>query len=63
MICHRCGGMMIPTDEALVPAMGCVDCGRLVPRTGARPVRASRSDERALLRAERRQQMRKARAA
>jgi hypothetical protein len=40
-----------------------VNCGRLVPRTHAKPVRASRTDEKALLRAERRQRMRTPKAA
>ena len=53
---------MIPDDLALVPAMACVNCGRLVPRTAARGVRIrSRAHERQMLnralRAARRQKM------
>jgi hypothetical protein len=50
---------MIPYVGALVPAMGCVDCGRLVPRTGARSVKATKQDEKALMRAARRRAMRR----
>jgi hypothetical protein len=59
MTCNQCGGAMIPCTDALVPAMSCLRCGRLVPRTGARSVRASRQDEKALMRAARRYQMRR----
>lgn len=52
---------MIPCQEALVPALQCLRCGRLIPRTGVRSIRPSRADERAILRAARRQKMRKAR--
>jgi DNA-directed RNA polymerase subunit M/transcription elongation factor TFIIS len=58
--CNQCGGAMIPCTDALVPALSCLRCGRLVPRTAARSVRASKVDEKALLRAARRQKMRRA---
>ena len=61
MICNRCQGPMFPCQEALVPCLMCPGCGRLVPITGARPVRASRANERAILRAARRQKMRRER--
>jgi DNA-directed RNA polymerase subunit M/transcription elongation factor TFIIS len=59
MTCNRCGNAMIPCTDALVPAMKCLGCGHLVPRTRARAVRASTADEKALMRAARRQQMRR----
>ena len=52
---------MIPCTDALVAAMSCLHCGRLVPRTEARAVRYTKQDEKALMRAARRQQMRRAR--
>ncbi|HUC74237.1 MAG TPA: hypothetical protein VMS04_03060 [Vicinamibacterales bacterium] len=52
---------MFPCQEALVPCLMCPGCGRLVPITGARPVRASRANERAILRAARRQKLRRER--
>jgi hypothetical protein len=50
---------MAPAHGALVPAMGCVSCGRLVPRTDAPRVRLSRAEEKAVLRAARRAKMRR----
>ena len=59
MICHRCNRAMFPCQDALVPAMIC-RCGRLVPITGARPIRRpSRRELLALDRAARRQAMRR----
>ena len=62
MTCNQCGSAMIPCTDALVPAMKCLGCGHLVPRTEARAVRYTKQDEKALMRAARRQQMRRARA-
>jgi hypothetical protein len=59
MRCNQCGSAMIPCTNALVPALSCLGCGRLVPVTRARPVRASRGAEKALLRAARRQAARR----
>jgi hypothetical protein len=58
MICNHCAAPMVPSSQGLVPAMECVNCGRLVPRTRARPVRMSRVEEKAMLRAARRQKLR-----
>lgn len=59
MTCNACGGPMMPCQNALVPALKCLHCGRLVPRTTARSVRASKADEKALMRAARRQKARR----
>ena len=55
---------MVPSDDAIVPALGCLGCGRLIPLTAVRSVQVrSKSDERRLLnralRGQRRVEMRK----
>ena len=60
--CNQCGGVMVPDSSALVPALACGSCGRLIPRTAVRPIRVKdRADERRqvnkALRASRRQQL------
>lgn len=51
---------MVFCTSSLVPAMACLGCGHVVPVTRARPVRASRADEKALERAARRERMKRA---
>jgi hypothetical protein len=59
MICNRCGHAMIPCTDALVPALRCLGCERLVPRTGVKSARVTRQEEKALERAARRQKARR----
>jgi len=63
MICNRCNVSMMFSRDALVPAMMCPACGRFVPVTGAPPAKASKRDERTALRAARRVQLGRRRAA
>ena len=59
MKCNHCGGRVcVPAPEALVPALGCERCGRLVPVTGVKHKAGKRELNRAL-RAARRKRMAK----
>lgn len=40
---------MVPDDTALVPALGCLNCGRLIPRTGITYARKRKASDRAEL--------------
>lgn len=61
MRCNQCGGIMVPDPTTLVPALGCVDCGRLVPVTNAPRIgrKHSKADLNRALRASRRLQARR----
>jgi hypothetical protein len=52
--CNKCGGRMVLDNTAVIPALGCVGCGRLIPRTAVKPVKADRAAVNRALRAARR---------
>lgn len=49
---------MLPDDSALVPAMRCANCDRLVPRTGVKHPKGDRRQLNIALRAHKRKQIR-----
>lgn len=56
-LCNRCGSPMVPDSSALVPALGCINCGRLIPRTMARSVKGDPRAVKRAMRAARRQKL------
>ena len=51
---------MVPDPTAIVPALGCLGCKRIIPMSGVRVAKADRKDVNRALRAARRRRMREA---
>jgi DNA-directed RNA polymerase subunit M/transcription elongation factor TFIIS len=32
--CNKCGKLMVPAQDALIGALECIGCGRIIPATG-----------------------------
>ena len=56
-LCNKCGGFMVPAPDAIVPALGCMKCKRLIPATSVKHVKGNKAQLNRVLRSARRQRM------
>lgn len=54
-LCNKCGGIMVPAPDAIVPALGCIKCKRLIPATAVKAVKGNKASLNRVLRSARRQ--------